>query len=199
MSDIKQYPVLEFISEQIKNAIADAALTKESETVSIIRDGNDIIHIAQLSAQSDNNASILITDKKEILYSEDLLVELQKIHLAAEPGSKLYEALKTASIVVNGLSIETGFILQAVKDCFDTLSSSYEFIKIVEKNINSLTIEFTFGANKFKIIVANEPDNISVSTEFGNGTDAKINEIIKADVLKVQNAVNKLFKKDQAV
>lgn len=194
MSDIKQSPVLEFISEKIKSAIADAKLQKESETVSIIKDGNDVIHIEQVVGASDDTTSILITDKKEILYSEDLLEPLQEVHVGTESNAGLHNALKVTSIVVNGLSIETEFIFQAVKDCFDTLSNSYQFIAIIQKRVNDLSIQFKFGDNKFNLTVVNDPDAIHVTTEFGGSTDAKIKKTIEADTAKVKQALNTLFK-----
>jgi len=194
MSDIKQYPVIEFISEKIKNAIADAKLEKQAEGVSIIKDGNDIIHIEQKFEGSDNAASIFITDKKQILYSEDLLEPLQEIHEGTESNKVLYDALKASSIVVNGLSIETEFVFQAVKDCFDNLSNSYEFVKTIEKKINDLTMEFKFGDHKFKLIVANQPEEINANAEFDNSINPKIKSTIETDVAKVQQALNKLFK-----
>ncbi|MCX2486579.1 hypothetical protein [Pedobacter sp. MR2016-24] len=194
MSDIKQYPELEFISEKIKKAITDATLQKESAAVSIIKDGNDVIHIEQTFAASDNTAIISITDKKEILYSEDLLEEMQDVHLETKTDTELHAALKVSSIIINGLSVQTEFVFQAVKDCFDTLSSSYQFVKIIRKNVNALTIDFKFGDHKFQIVVTNNPDEVSITVEFGSGANPKVNETIAADVAKVQQALNKLFK-----
>lgn len=194
MSDIKQYPELEFITEKIKKAITDATLQKESAAVSIIKDGNDVIHIEQTFAVLDNTAIISITDKKEILYSEDLLEELQDVHLETKTDTELHAALKVSSIVINGLSVQTEFVFQAVKDCFDTLSSSYQFVKIIRKNVNSLTIDFKFGDHKFQIVVTNNPDEVSITVEFGSEANPKVNQTIAADVAKVQQALNKLFK-----
>jgi len=194
MSEIKQYAVLEYISDKIKNAISDAKLEKQSEKVSIIKDGNDTIHIEQQFDASGNTASILITDKSEILYSENLLEKLQELHVGAESNAGLYAALKAAVVVVNGLSIETEFIFQAVKDSFDTLSNSYEFVKIIEKSINKITIVFKFGNNLFKVFVVNESDVIYISAQFASSADPKIKETIESDVVRVQKALNKLFK-----
>lgn len=197
MSTTQQYQVLEFISEKIKKAIADAVLQNPSESVAIVKDGNDSIKMEQLAGDAPNTTSIFITDNRNILYSEDLLTTLQDIHEGTESKPALYAALKETSIVVNGLSIETEFVFQGVKDCFDTLSSSYEFVKIIEKNINALTIAFVFGDTKFTVAVANEPELITVSAEIANATDAKVKKTIDGDVVKVQSALNKIFKENK--
>jgi hypothetical protein len=196
MPDIKQHPVLEFISDKIKTAIADAKLEKQSESISVIKDGNDTIHLEQQSDDSGNVTTILITDKKEILYSEDLLESLQDIADGTESNPTLNTALKSTSIVVNGLSIETDFIFQAVKDCFDTLSSSYQFGKIMEKKVNELQLYFLFGDNKFIINVINNPDSVDISGKYGSTINAKAKKTIEDDVVKVQQALNKLFKEN---
>lgn len=196
MSDIKQSPVLEFISEKIKNAIADAVLEKKSATENIIKDGNDTIQLVEVAGTAGYTSSVLITDKKEILYSEDLLEELQDVYLETETGSAISEALKQTSILVNDLSIETKFVFQAVKDCFDTLSNSYEYMLTTEKNFNNITLVFKFGETKFKAIIANEPAQITIGTAYGSTITPKVKETIEADVVKVQKALNKLFKEN---
>jgi hypothetical protein len=196
MSDIKQSPVLKFISDKIKTAIADAVLEKISATESIIKDGNDTIQLEEVAGEAAKTTSILITDKKEILYSEDLLEEMQDVYLETESGTSLHEALKATSIVVNNLSIETKFVFQAVKDCFDTLSNSYEYMLTTEKNINNITLVFKFGETKFKAIIANEPTVITIGTAYGSTITPKVKETIEADVVKVQKALNKLFKEN---
>ncbi|TDQ06217.1 hypothetical protein [Pedobacter metabolipauper] len=192
MTKIQQDPVLGYIVDLIKDAIADAKVEQKSETVAIIKDGNDSIQIEQTTEGS--NISIHITDKKEILYSEDLLEPLQDIHESVKSDAKLKAALQKATIIVNGLSIETEFIFQAVKDSFDTLSTSYEFVKIIEKRTNGLTVAFKFGDHKFQLDVINNPEAVKVTAEFGSSLDAKISKTIGTDVAKVESALNKLFK-----
>jgi hypothetical protein len=194
MSDIKQHAVLTYISEKIKSAIADAKLEKPSESVAVIKDGNDQIHLEQLSGGADNGITIQITDKKEILYSEDLLETLQNIEEGTESQKDLYGALSSTTIVVNGLSIETDFVFQAVKDCFDTLSTSYQFVKTLSKRINGLTMSFQFGDHKFQLIVVNDPDTIIITCDLDEVKDAKVKKAIESDVIKVQQALIKMFK-----
>ncbi|RZK80265.1 MAG: hypothetical protein EOO85_01285 [Pedobacter sp.] len=193
MSEIKQHAVLTYISEKIKSAIADAKLDKQSETIAVIKDGNDQIQLEQL-ADASGNITIQITDRKEILYSEDLLEPLQNIEEGTESQKELYGALSSTTIVVNGLSIETDFVFQAVKDCFDTLSSSYQFVKTLSKRVNGLTISFQFGDHKFQLVVVNDPDQIIITCDVDEVKDAKVKKTIESDVAKVQQALNKMFK-----
>jgi hypothetical protein len=193
MSEIKQHAVLAYISDKIKSAIADAKLEKQSESVAVIKDGNDQIHLEQVTDGS-GAVTIQITDKKEILYSEDLLETLQNIEEGTESQKELYGALSSAIVVVNGLSIETDFVFQAVKDCFDTLSSSYQFVKTLAKKINGLTISFQFGDHKFQLVVVNDPDSILITCDLSEVKDAKVVKTIEGDVVKVQQALNKMFK-----
>ena len=193
MSEIKQHAVLTYISEKIKSAIADAKLDKQSETIAVIKDGNDQIQLEQL-ADASGNITIQITDRKEILYSEDLLEPLQNIEEGTESQKELYGVLSSTTIVVNGLSIETDFVFQAVKDCFDTLSSSYQFVKTLSKRVNGLTISFQFGDHKFQLVVVNDPDQIIITCDVDEVKDAKVKKTIESDVAKVQQALNKMFK-----
>ncbi|RZL15606.1 MAG: hypothetical protein EOO89_12775 [Pedobacter sp.] len=193
MSEIKQHAVLTYISETIKSAIADAKLEKQSDNIAVVRDGNDQIHLEQLS-DGTGNITIQITDKKEILYSEDLLETLQNIEEGTESQKELYGALSSTVVVVNGLSIETDFVFQAVKDCFDTLSSSYQFVKTISKRINGLTISFQFGDHKFQLVVVNDPENVTITSDLSEVKDAKVKKTIESDVTKVQQALNKMFK-----
>lgn len=194
MSEIKQHQVLAYISEKIKSAIADAKLEKQSDTVSVIKDGNDQIHLEQHTAESGSGITIQITDKKEILYSEDLLETLQNIEEGTESQKELYGALSSTTVVVNSLSIETDFVFQAVKDCFDTLSSSYQFVKTISKRVNGLTISFQFGDHKFQLTVVNDPESVILTCDLDEVKDAKVKKTIEGDVVKVQQALNKLFK-----
>ena len=194
MSNIKQHAVLEFVTEKIKSEIADIQLEKQSESISILKDGNDIIHIEHTAGDKDQSVSVSITDKKEILYSEDLLEILKDIHLEANSGTEIYNALKNTAITVNGLNIETKFIFQAVKEFFDELSNSYQFLKILSKEPNKINVEFQFGSTKFQLLVVNGVDQIAASGEFNNSIDPKIKATIDSDIVKVQQALNKMFK-----
>jgi hypothetical protein len=106
----------------------------------------------------------------------------------------LYGVLSSTIVVVNGLSIETDFVFQAVKDCFDTLSSSYQFVKTISKRINGLTISFQFGDHKFQLVVVNDPEDVIVTCDLSEVKDAKVKKTIESDVTKVQQALNKMFK-----
>ncbi|AMP99268.1 hypothetical protein AY601_2374 [Pedobacter cryoconitis] len=195
MSEIKQYPVLKHIVNVIKNAIADSKVDAQSQSVSIIKDGNDSIHIKQLFDSTDENiATIFITDKKEILFSEDLLETLQDIEDSAKGDAALKKALQAATIIVNDLTIETDFIFQAVKESFNELSDSYEFLKTTEKNIEELAAQFKFGDNRFDIKLKNEPEVIRIEAQVNAAVTPKVKKIIEADVLKIEQGLTKMFK-----
>lgn len=194
MSEIKQSPVLKHIVNVIKNAIADSKVEEQSESVSVIKDGNDSIHITQLFDSTENIDTIFITDKKEILFSEDLLETLQDIHETAKADANLKKALQAAAIVVNDLSIEMDFIFQAARASFDELSDSYEFVKATEKNIEELTAQFKFGDNKFDLTIKNESDKIHIAAEVNKLVTPAVKKTIEADVAKIEQALNKMFK-----
>lgn len=194
MTEIKQYPVLEYIVNVLKNAIADAKIEKQSSSEFVIKDGNDVIHLKQVFDESGNLATIFITDKKHIIFSEDLLDTLQNID--EDATGDLKEALQTATIIINDLNVETELIFQAAKDFLDQLSNSYEFVKVIEKDVTKLKIQFKFGKHVFDLTIVNEPTSIAISPEFAPSFDAGIKKTIEEDVLKVQKAINKMFKED---
>jgi hypothetical protein len=194
MSEIKQSPVLKHIVNVIKNAIADSKVEVQSESVSIIKDGNDSIHITQLFDSTENIDTIFITDKKEILFSEDLLETLQDIHETAKSDVNLKKALQAAAIIINDLSIEMDFIFQAARASFDELSDSYEFVKATEKNIEELAAQFKFGDNKFDLTIKNESDKIHIGAEVNKVVTPAVKKTIEADVAKIEQALNKMFK-----
>ncbi|RAJ36928.1 hypothetical protein [Pedobacter cryoconitis] len=194
MSEIKQYPVLKHIVNVIKKAIADSKVEEQSESVSIIKDGNDSIHIKQLFDNTEDIATIFITDKKEILFSEDLLETLQDIADSAKGDAALKKALQATTIIVNDLTIETDFIFQAVKESFNELSDSYEFLKTTEKNIEELAAQFKFGDNRFDIKLKNEPDIIRIEAQVNDAVTPKVKKIIEADIVKIEQGLTKMFK-----
>lgn len=198
MSETKQYPVLKHIVNVIKNAIADSKVEEQSQSVSIIKDGNDSIHIKQLFDSTDEDiATIFITDKKEILFSEDLLETLQDIEDSAKGDAALKKVLQATTIIVNDLTIETDFIFQAVKESFNELSDSYEFIKTTEKNIEELAAQFKFGDNRFDIKLKNESDIIRIEAQVNDSVTPKVKKIIEADVVKIEQGLTKMFKEDK--
>lgn len=194
MSETKQYPVLKHIVNVIKNAIADSKVEEQSQSVSIIKDGNDSIHIKQLFDSTEDIATIFITDKKEILFSEDLLETLQDIADSAKGDAALKKLLQATTIIVNDLTIETDFIFQAVKESFNELSDSYEFIKTTEKNIEELAAQFKFGDNRFDIKLKNESDIIRIEAQVNDAVTPKVKKIIEADVIKIEQGLTKMFK-----
>ncbi|MBB5644463.1 hypothetical protein [Pedobacter cryoconitis] len=197
MSETKQYPVLKHIVNVIKNAIADSKVEEQSQSVSIIKDGNDSIHIKQLFDSTEDIATIFITDKKEILFSEDLLETLQDIEDSAKGDAALKKLLKATTIIVNDLTIETDFIFQAVKESFNELSDSYEFIKTTDKNIEELAAQFKFGDNRFDIKLKNESDIIRIEAQVNDAVTPKVKKIIEADVVKIEQGLTKMFKEDK--
>jgi len=192
MSEIEQHPVLEHIVNVLSKAIVDSKTEKKSEKTAVIKDGNSIIQLDYLA--DGDELTIWITDKNEILFSEDLLEELQDIDTTAGSNASLKTALQNATIVVNELTIETKFIFQAVKESFDTLSTSYEFIKTIKKQENGFTTQFKFGDNKFELTVINEPAEVKVEANCDDIKNSKVVDTIKADTTKVYTALNQLFK-----
>ncbi|WP_367866464.1 hypothetical protein [Pedobacter sp. WC2423] len=197
MSETTQYPVLKHIVNVIKNAIADSKVEEQSQSVSIIKDGNDSIHIKQLFDSTEDIATIFITDKKEILFSEDLLETLQDIEDSAKGDAALKKSLQATTIIVNDLTIETDFIFQAVKESFNELSDSYEFIKTTDKNIEELAAQFKFGDNRFDIKLKNESDIIRIEALVNEAVTPKVKKIIEADVVKIEQGLTKMFKEDK--
>jgi hypothetical protein len=181
MNNIKPDAVLESVVNLIKNTISDAKIEYVSSSTATLKDGNDIIYLEQKSDNSGNSATIFIKDKQEIIFSEDLLDPLKDLD-------------QTATIIVNDLDVETYLIFQAVKDEFDQLSNSYEFVKATEKEVQKAKSTFKFGKHVFDLTVSNEQDQIVVAPEFSSSFDNTIKKTIEADALKVQNAMCAEFK-----
>lgn len=194
MSEIKKYPALEHIVKTLKNAIADAKVENLLPNEYLIKDGNDEIHLKEITVK--NETTIFITDKRRIIYSEDLLETLQQIHMHKDikGNNELKNALENTKIIINDLNIETELIFQAIKDFLDQVSNSYEFIQTVENEITKIGAGFKFGKHIFRINITNEPLQISIETRFTKSFDSAIQKTINADIAKVQLAVNKMFK-----
>ncbi|MGY4383992.1 recombinational DNA repair protein RecR [Pedobacter sp. UYP24] len=196
MSEIEKYPVLDYIVNTLKNALTDAKLEIKARNEYIIKDGNDEILLRQEPTNEGNAATILITDKRHIIFSEDLLETLQYIHQDIVGNPELMKALENATIIINDLDIETELVFQAIKDQLDQLSNSYEFIQSVENKITKIGAGFKFGKHIFRLNINNEPKEISIETRFTPTFDPAIQKTIAADIQKVQAAVNKMFKED---
>ncbi len=194
MSGIEKYPVLDHIVKTLKAALADSKVESLSPSEYVIKDGNDEIHLKQEVNKDDT--TILITDKRRIIYSEDLLETLQQMHQDVKGNQELKTALQAATIIINELNIETELIFQAIKDFFDQLSNSYEFIQTVENKVTKIGAGFKFGKHIFRININNEPQQITIEPRFTASFDAAIQKTISSDIVKVQQAVNKMFDKD---
>ena len=196
MSEIQKHPVLNHIVKTLQNAIADSKLESLSPNEYLLKDGNDEILLKEVADGA--NITVFITDKRRIIYSEDLLETLQQIHMHKDvKGNKeLKESLEKASIIINDLNIETDLIFQAIKDLLDQLSNSYEFIQTVENNVTKIGAGFKFGKHIFRINVVNEPEQITIEPRFAASFHATVQDTIIADVSKVEKAVNKMFKED---
>ena len=196
MSTTEKYPVLDYIVKTLKKAIADADITNPSPGEYLFKDGNDEIILKQVPSANGVDATILITDKRRIIYSEDLLEPLQQMHMHKDVKDKheLKAALEAATVIINDLDIETDLIFQAIKDFLDQLSNSYEFIQTVEDNVTKIGAGFKFGKHIFRININNEPEEVTIETRFVPTFDAAVKQAIIADMEKVQTAVNKMFK-----
>lgn len=193
MNEVKQYPVLKHIVNIIHQAIGDSKVEEQSESIAIIKDGNDSIQIRQISDDTEQIATIFITDNKEILFSEDLLETLENIHKSTSDRN-LKEVLLSTKIIVNDLSLETGFIFQEVRAAFDELSDSYEFVKTIAKNIDDFAAKYKFGDNKFDIIVTNTPESIRLDAQIDSAVKPAVKKTIEADTDKIEKALNNTFK-----
>lgn len=196
MSSTEKYPVLDYIVKTLKNAIADAEITNPSPNEYLFKDGNDQIMLKQVPSENGIDATVLITDKRRIIYSEDLLEPLQQMHMHKEVKNQheLKAALEAATVIINNLDIETELIFQAIKDFLDQLSNSYEFMQTVEENVNIIGAGFKFGKHIFRININNQPEEVTIETRFVPTFDAAVKQAIIADMEKVQLAVNKMFK-----
>lgn len=192
MSETEKYPALDYIVKTLKNAIADAKIDHPSANEYLIKDGNDEILLKQEGDQ------ILITDARRIIYSEDLLETLQQIHMNRDVRGniELKTILEKTTIIINELDIETELVFQAAKDFLDQLSNSYEFLQVVDSNINKIGVGFKFGKHIFRLNITNESEEISLEPRFTPSFDAGVQKTIEADIQKVQAAINKMFKAD---
>lgn len=191
MKKTEENIALSYVVKTITKAIADSQVEQGLINEYVIRDGNDTIFLKQ----DPNNNAILITDKRNILFSEDLLETLQDIHLSVKGNEELKSALQNSTIIINGLNIETDFVFQAVKDFLDQLSNSYEFVQTVETEVTKIGVGFKFGKHIFRLNITNEPSTITLEPRFVKSFDAGIQKTITEDINKVQIAVNKMFKK----
>ncbi|TKC00008.1 hypothetical protein [Pedobacter cryotolerans] len=190
MKKTEENIALSYVVKTITKAIADSQVEQGLINEYVIKDGNDTIFLKQ----DPNNNAILITDKRNILFSEDLLETLQDIHLSVKGNEELKSALQNSTIIINGLDIETDFVFQAVKDFLDQLSNSYEFVQTVETEVTKIGVGFKFGKHIFRLNITNEPAMITLEPRFVKSFDAGIQKTITEDINKVQIAVNKMFK-----
>lgn len=194
MSEIKQYAILEYVVGVLQNAISGSKVKEISTNESAVIDGNAAIQIKQCAELNENTDTIIITDKKEILYSEDLLETMYNLHDEANINTGLKAALSTANIVINNLNVEAELIFYAVRDHFYELSSSYEFVKFTERAIQHMKFSMNFGDHIFQVIITNEPDIITIDAEFSDAVAPSVKETINADVNKVRQQINGQFK-----
>lgn len=188
MKKTDEYPALAYVVSTLTKAIADSKVEQKSANEYTVRDGNDEIHLKQ-----DLN-SVLITDKRNIIFSEDLLETLQDIEDTVKGNDALKTSLKETTIIINGLNIETDFVFQAIKDFLDQVSNSYEFVQTVETEVTKIGAGFKFGKHIFRLNITNETDKITLEPRFVASFDAGIQKTITEDINKVELAVNKMFK-----
>ena len=194
MNEREEYPALAYIVKTLTKAIADSKVEQKSANEYTVKDGNDIIDLKQVANAANNGDDIVITDKRNIIFSEDLLETLQDIHTTVKGSDTLKSALENATIIINGLNIETDFVFQAIKDFFDQVSNSYEFVQTVETNVTKIGAGFKFGKHIFRVNITNDLEQISIEPRFTASFDSGIQKTITEDVAKVQQAVNKMFK-----
>jgi hypothetical protein len=194
MKKIEEYPALAFVVSTLAKAIAGSKVEQKSASEYIVRDGNDEVLLKQGSGINGNSNSILITDTGSIIYSEDLLEPLQYIHESVKEDDVLKDALKDSIIIINGLDIETDFVFQAVKDLLDQVSNSYEFLQTVESEVTKIGAGFKFGKHIFRLNITNEAEKVLLEPRFVASFDENIQKTIAEDIIKVQLAVNKMFK-----
>ncbi|TCC89057.1 hypothetical protein EZ428_15235 [Pedobacter frigiditerrae] len=194
MKKIEEYPALAYVVGTLAKAIAGSKVEQKSASEYIVRDGNDEILLKQESGINGSSNAILITDSRSIIFSEDLLEPLQNIHETVKGDDVLKNALKDSTIIINGLDIETDFVFQAVKDFLDQVSNSYEFVQTVETNITKIGAGFKFGKHIFRLNITNEAEKVLLEPRFVASFDKNIQKTITEDMIKVQLAVNKMFK-----
>jgi hypothetical protein len=192
MNNITPNPLLVNVVDVIKYVISDIKIEYISTSVAELIDGNAKINIKEQLDASGNLATINIDDPKDIIFSEDLVFALKKL---VEKKSKAQPAI--ATIIINDLEIEMHLIFQDVKDAFDQLSTSYEFLKTNKKEVTKVKSICKFGSHVFTLTVMNEADEIFVTPEFPTTMEAAIVKIIGDDVAKVQKAVRAIFKESR--
>ena len=181
---------LAYVVKTLTKAIADSKVEQKSANEYTVRDGNDEIHLKQ----DPNSDQIVILDKRNIIFSEDLMETFQDIHETVKGDADLKALLKNTTIIINGLNIETDFVFQAVKDFLDQVSNSYEFVQTVETEITKIGAGFKFGKHIFRLNITNEPEKVTLEPRFVASFDAGIQKTITDDINKVELAVNKMFK-----
>jgi hypothetical protein len=196
MSEIKQHAILEYVVDVLQNAISGSRVKQMSTNESAVLDGNAAIQIKQCPESDGNTTAIIITDKKEILYSEDLLETMYKIHEDVNFDTELKAALSATNIVINNLNVEAELIFYAVRDLFYELSSSYEFVKFIERDIQRMKFNMNFGDHIFQLSIINESGSVAIDAEFGDAVAPAVKEAINADISKVIKQINNQFKKD---
>ncbi|MBG6233866.1 hypothetical protein IWX76_000421 [Pedobacter sp. CAN_A7] len=195
MSEIKQYAALEYVVEVLQKAILGSKVKQLAPDEIAIIDGNAAIGIKQQVERNGSTTSIVIRDKKEILYSEDLLETVYHIHKGATHDAGLKAALLNANIMINGLNIEAELIFHAIRDQFYALGDSYEFLKFIEKDNQQMKFNMTFGDDVvFELIVLNEPTAVTITAISGKAAAPAVKAAIKLDVESVSLEINKQFK-----
>lgn len=196
MSEIKEYAALDYVVDVLQKAIIGSKVKQIASNESAIIDGNVAITLKQSAENNGNTDTILIRDQKEILYSEELLEEVYKIHKGANLDASLKATLSPANIVINGLNIEAELIFHAVRDNFYALSGSYEFLNFIEKDIQQMKFNMNYADElTFEIIVLNESDSVIIETVIKESVAPAVKAAINADVKKVALEINKQFKK----
>jgi len=192
MNNITPNPLLANVVDVIKDVISDIKIEYISPSVVELIDGNAKINIKEQLDANGNLATINIDDPKDIIFSEDLVPALKKL---VEKKSKAQPVIGT--IIINDLEIEMHLIFQDVKDAFDQLSTSYEFLKTNKKEVTKVKSICKFGSHVFTLTVMNETDEIFVTPEFPTTMEPAIVKIIGDDVAKVQKAVRAIFKESR--
>ncbi|MEJ5996296.1 hypothetical protein WG904_17845 [Pedobacter sp. Du54] len=181
MSNITPSPLLIQVVNIVKNVISDLKVEYTSPTIAHLKDGNDSIYLEQRFDKSGNSEILSINDAKEIIFSEDLLPVLKDLN-------------QNATILINDLDVETRLVLETAKDAFDQLSSSYEFVKITEKQLTKVKSDFKFENHRFEVMITNELNHIVVEASFSSKIDPSVKKIIEADTFKVQQSIGHIFK-----
>lgn len=181
---------LAHVVKTLTKAIADSKVEQKSANEYTVRDGNDEIHLKQ----DTNSNQIVILDKRNIIFSEDLMETFQDIHETVKGDADLKALLKNTTIIINGLNIETDFVFQAVKDFLDQVSNSYEYVQTVETEVTKIGAGFKFGKHIFRLNINNQAHKVTLEPRFVASFDAGIQKTITDDITKVELAVNKMFK-----